>query len=380
MLCQSTRATALRQLKNMRKKSLVNICSVLFLFLSLCSGTAAQDSLYYSAAFNKSDDSLKYELNQLIKGHTEYTYTSSSTDVWDILKKTDRDPENPDNVILLYSGRSVNAAQEYNSGSGWSREHVWAKSRGDFGNSNGPGTDAHHLRPCDISVNSTRNNRNFDDCVSCIDVIDNGFNTGSKRDANFYTFEPRDEVKGDVARMIFYMAVRYEGEGSELDLELTNTLLTNTDQSPLHSRFSTLLEWSKTDVVSDWERNRNNIIDSLFQHNRNPFIDHPELSEHLWGDSIGIAWTPAPADTSIALDVAETEINPIKFYPNPTTGLVHIEGEYDEVYVFDALGKLVRKKTKHDAELDMSEHPSGLYFAHMLFKNTRSAVIKISKR
>jgi endonuclease I len=380
MLGHSARAKALRQLENMRNKSLLNICSVFFLFLSLCSSTAAQDSLYYSAAFHKSDDSLKYELNQIIRGHIEFPYTASSTDVWDILKETDRDPENPDNVILLYSGRSVNADQEYSGGSGWSREHVWAKSRGDFGNSNGEGTDVHHLRPCDISVNSTRNNRNFDDCVSCIDVIDNGFNTGSKRDANLYTFEPRDEVKGDVARMIFYMAVRYEGEGSELDLELTNTLLTNTDQSPLHSRVSALLEWSRTDAVSDWERNRNNIIDSLFQHNRNPFIDHPELSEYLWGDSIGIAWTPAPTDTSISLAVAEREINPIKFYPNPTTGLVHIEGAYDEVVVFDALGKLVARKTKYEAELDISELPSGLYFAHVIFKNTRTAVVKISKR
>lgn len=371
---------ARHQLENMRNKSLLHFSSVLLLFLSLCISTIAQDSLYYSTAFHKSDDSLKYELNQIIKGHTEYTYTSSSTDVWDILKETDRDPENPDNVILLYSGRSVNAAQEYNGGSGWSREHVWAKSRGDFGNTNGAGTDVHHLRPCDISVNSTRNNRNFDACVSCIEVIDNGFNTGCKRDANLYTFEPRDEVKGDVARMIFYMAVRYEGEGSELDLELTNTLLTVTDQSPLHSRVSTLIEWSRTDAVSDWERNRNNIIDSLFQHNRNPFIDHPELAEYLWGDSLGIAWTPAPADGSIPLAVAEEELNPITFYPNPTNGIVHIEGEYDEVYVFDAMGKLVSRKTTYDAELNLSEHPNGLYFAHVLFKNTRTAVVKISKR
>ncbi len=211
---------------------------IVFALLLISNLLSAQDSTYYLSAHKKSDDSLKYELNQIIKNHTEFPYTSSSTDVWDILKHTDRDTANANNVILLYSGRSVDAAQEYNSAAGWSREHVWAKSRGDFGTSNGAGTDVHHLRPCDVSVNSTRNNRNFDTCITCVDVIDNGFNTGSKRDADLWTFEPPDAVKGDVARMIFYMAVRYEGEGSEPDLELTNTLLNNADQSPLQARLN----------------------------------------------------------------------------------------------------------------------------------------------
>ncbi|MFT7378419.1 MAG: endonuclease I [Bacteroidia bacterium] len=87
----------------------------------------------YLPAHKKSDDSLKFELNQIIKNHTEFTYTSSSTDVWDMLKHTYRDTANANNVILLYSGRSVDAAQEYNSAAGWSREHVWAKSREDVG-------------------------------------------------------------------------------------------------------------------------------------------------------------------------------------------------------------------------------------------------------
>ena len=196
--------------------------TLLSLFMTIT--LVAQDSAYYQTAFNHGGEELKFELNQIIRNHTAYSYTSGSTDVWDILKETDRDTANPDNVILIYSGRSVDAEQEYNGGSGWNREHVWAKSRGDFGTTKGAGTDVHHLRPCDISVNSTRNNRNLDTCITCVDVIDGGFDTGSKYDANLWTFEPRDEVKGDVARMIFYMAVRYEGENIEPDLEL-NTLL-----------------------------------------------------------------------------------------------------------------------------------------------------------
>ena len=119
---------------------------------------------YYDTADGLSDDDLKTALYNIIKGHTEYPYTDSGTDVWDILKESDRDINNSDNVILFYTGWSVDAAQEYNSGSGWSREHVWAKSRGDFGTSLGPGTDCHHLRPADISVNSARNNRWFNYC------------------------------------------------------------------------------------------------------------------------------------------------------------------------------------------------------------------------
>ena len=212
--------------------------------------SSAQNSDYYKSAFNYSNDSLKFKLNQIIRNHIEFPYTSSTTDVWDILKETDKDTNNPNNVILIYSNRSVDAAQEYNSGAGWSREHVWAKSRGDFGTDEVAGTDVHHLRPCDVSVNSTRNNRNFDDCSSCIDVIDNGFNTGSKRDGNLWTFEPPDNVKGDVARMIFYMTVRYEGAGSEPDLELTDVLLDKSDKRSLQAVKETLLRWNRLTLLA----------------------------------------------------------------------------------------------------------------------------------
>ena len=337
---------------------------IIFSLLLIPNVLSAQDSTYYLPAHNKQDDSLKFELNQIIKNHTEFTYTaSSSTDVWDILKHTDKDTANANNVILIYSQRSVDAAQEYNSGSGWSREHVWAKSRGDFGTSNGAGTDVHHLRPCDVSVNSTRNNRNFDTCITCVDVIDNGFNTGSKRDVNLWTFEPPDAVKGDVARMLFYMAVRYEGEGSEPDLELTNTLLTNIDKSPLQAKLSTLLHWNRIDIVSNWERNRNNIIDSFYQHNRNPFIDHPELAEYLWGDSIGLTWMPTLTDTSI------NKYPNIEFmiYLNPITSTIRIKTtnlvlENVTIYTSEGVEVLSDVIEGEDTEINLEGLPDGMYF------------------
>lgn len=338
--------------------------TIVFSLLLISNPLSAQDSNYYLLAHKKSDDSLKFELNQIIKNHTEFTYTSSSTDVWDILKHTDRDTANTNNVILLYSGRSVDAAQEYNSAAGWSREHVWAKSRGDFGTGNGAGTDVHHLRPVDVSVNSIRNNRNFDTCITCIDVIDNGFNTGSKRDANLWTFEPPDAVKGDVARMLFYMAVRYEGEGSEPDLELTNTLLNNTDQSPLQARLSTLLHWNRIDSVSDWERNRNNIIDSFYQHNRNPFIDNPELAEYLWGDSIGIIWMPELFDTSIGVGLFKSYISEISIYPNPAQHQItisHSNLSIDSYVILNYLGQNMIENTLESNVVDVSTLPKGSY-------------------
>lgn len=222
---------------------------------------------YYNNAEGLAGDELKAALHNIIKNHTTYPYTSSSTDVWDILKESDRDPNNSANVILIYTGQSVNAAQEYNSGSGWSREHVWAKSHGDFGETPPAGTDAHHLRPCDISVNSARGNKDFD----------NG-GTQHSEATECYTdtdsWEPRPVEKGDVARMMFYMATRYEGDVSgELDLELADYTPT---EGPLFGKFSTLIQWNAEDPVDDFERNRNNVVYS-YQGNRNPFIDHPEF-------------------------------------------------------------------------------------------------------
>ncbi|MDC9723816.1 MAG: endonuclease [Urechidicola sp.] len=224
---------------------------------------------YYLSAENTSDEDLKYELNQIIDNHTIFPYTSSSTDTWNILSETDKDPNNPDNVIMLYSGISINAAQEYNNNNGWTREHVWAKSRGDFGTEDGPGTDVHALRPLDGTTNTVRSNRGFDNCNSCIAVYDKwGNDTGSFRDANDFSFEPRPEVKGDVARMIFYMAVRYEGYDGYVDLELSETILGISDNSPLHGVQSTLLEWHRNDPVDTWEENRNDIIYYNYQNNR----------------------------------------------------------------------------------------------------------------
>lgn len=197
------------------------IFAFVWLLFSTFSFAQAPDA-YYASGNGASGDVLKTILHDVVKDHVEFPYTSSNTDTWDILKESDRDTANSENVILLYSGWSVNAAQEYSSGAGWSREHVWAKSHGDFGTTLGAGTDCHHLRPCDISVNSARGNDDFD--IGGNIYVDGDGETQSKTDAD--SWEPRDEVKGDVARMIFYMAVRYEGENGEPDLEILDEVNT----------------------------------------------------------------------------------------------------------------------------------------------------------
>ena len=146
---------------------------------------------------NKADQALRSALHNIIDNHTDYPYSSGFTDTWDILKDADADPNNANNIILIYTGESVNGPQEYD---GWNREHVWAKSRGDFGTSRPMGTDVHNLRASNINVNSTRSNYSLMITQVAIAI---------KFMENFYSdsalvFEPRDEDKGDVARIILY--------------------------------------------------------------------------------------------------------------------------------------------------------------------------------
>jgi endonuclease I len=224
---------------------------------------------YYNPAEGKTGEALKTALHTIIDDHQTLSYDA----VWGALRNTDEDPNNPNNVILLYSGRSQSKTTNGGGVDDWNREHVWAKSHGDFGTAQGPGTDLHHLRPTDVTVNSSRGNLDFD----------NGGSQHSEAPGNYYdgdSWEPRDEVKGDVARMIFYMDVRYEGDSGEVDLELNNNV--DNGSAPYMGKMSVLLEWNEQDPVDAREIRRNNIIFEQYQGNRNPFIDHPEWAEMIW--------------------------------------------------------------------------------------------------
>ncbi|WP_442978106.1 endonuclease [Saccharothrix sp. 6-C] len=228
------------------------------------------DDTYYRNALGKSGTSLKTALNGIIRTNTKLSYDQ----VWEALKVTDQDPGNSANVILLYTGRSQSKSTNGGDPDDWNREHVWAKSHGDFGTATGPGTDIHHLRPTDVSVNAERGNKDFDLGGSAV-----GEAPGNYTDAD--SWEPRNAVKGDVARMLFYMAVRYEGNDGYPNLEMNNNV--NNGTAPYHGRLSVLLQWNAQDPPDAFEKRRNQVIYDNYQHNRNPFVDHPEWAASIWG-------------------------------------------------------------------------------------------------
>ncbi len=307
--------------------------------------TAQIPENYYNTTRGLTGKYLKTALYNLIKGHKQYPYTSTSTDVWDILKMTDKDPKNPNNVILIHSGWSVNAAQEFNNGNGWTREHIWAKSHGDFGTELGAGTDIHHIRPENASINSARNNLDYDNGGSI--YFSSQGATECRKDND--SWETRNAVKGDVARMLFYMAVRYEGDGNEPDLELVNSVNTftlNQIGKGFHGKLSTLLSWHKFDPVDSFEIKRNNIIYS-YQLNRNPFIDNPTFVDLIWGS----------ATSSESIDLIS-----INIFPNPSNEQITIS--YEKPFtakIFSAEGRLIKEVINSNQPIFITELNNGLY-------------------
>ncbi|HRZ20268.1 MAG TPA: endonuclease [Bacteroidales bacterium] len=229
----------------------------------------AQTTGFYNGTEGKDGLELKDFLHHLINNHQPYSYYSTK----DMMKYSDRDPDHPGNVLLVYTGTS-HPDDDYGTGNNQlNREHVWAKSHGSFTDWLPMYSDVHNLKPCDASVNNDKGNKDFDEGGTAhLEAIGCYYTT--------YTWEPRDSEKGDIARIIFYMAVRYEGDNGEADLEVVDEI--NTSPAPEHGRLSALLEWNLQDPPDAFEMNRNEVI-SAWQKNRNPFIDHPEFAQLIWG-------------------------------------------------------------------------------------------------
>ena len=251
---------------------------------------------FYDSANGLTGDPLKAALHELIDDHTIIPYSSSSTDTRDALVEMYEDPQNTNNIILVYSGISIPKANT----SQWNREHLWPQS---YGVDSEPGrSDLFNLQPSDIDVNSARGNRIYDD-------VQNGVFHAEAPESQFDSFawEPRNEEKGDIARSMFYMAVRYEGGEFTPDLELSDT---PNESNGLFGSLVTLLEWHELDPVSDIERERNHLIFTSYQDNRNPFIDHPEWVEMIWGiaETLTLTITPAEFSESAGNNAAEVTI------------------------------------------------------------------------
>jgi endonuclease I len=215
--------------------------------------TSTMPEYYSSIGSELSGTALIDALNILLNTNfTGYSYSAAN----EFLAVTDADPNNPDNIITVYSRTSVDG--EWDGGVTWNKEHVWPQSLldEDAGNSINSASDLHNLKPAVPSENSSRGNKYYDNITT--------------ND----TYEPHDDVKGDVARILFYMMVMYD----ELNL---------VDQAPgTHEMglLSVLIQWHEMDPVDDFELNRNNVIYD-YQGNRNPFIDNPEWVDLIWGDT-----------------------------------------------------------------------------------------------
>ncbi|MCF6296379.1 MAG: endonuclease [Flavobacteriaceae bacterium] len=261
----------------------------IFLFLFIAS-ISAQQPYYNGLDFTKTGNNLFIELSgRLTSTHTPIPYTSSSTDTWDVLIQSNKDPNNNLNVLLIYGyddndGNPVTdrtrAKTETDTGGGdpgkWNREHVFARSRANPSLSTedpGPGTDVHNLSPSDSEQNAYRSNRKFSDGSGDPKIVTN--------DGGWY---PGDEWKGDVARIIMYMYLRYNGDGSKISE--TQCLPINIgfgSTLPVDSNMIDLfLRWNAEDPVSDFEDQHNPIVEGI-QGNRNPFIDNPYLATLIWG-------------------------------------------------------------------------------------------------
>ncbi|KAL3910356.1 MAG: hypothetical protein SGILL_007724 [Bacillariaceae sp.] len=204
-----------------------------------------------------------------------YTSSSGGDDVWKALQ--DVDAIDDSSVRLIYTQRSQ-AKEPKGIPATWNREHVWPKSRGV--EESGPDfTDVHHLFPADWGVNSIRSNRFFDWCnaTSCERPSEEEM-AGPQVDTKFGEndeFQPPFMVRGDVARALFYMHVRYP--------YLVLTDCPDENNADEMAYLSVLLEWHALDPPDDRERARNDKVCSTWQGNRNPFVDYPLLVEELYG-------------------------------------------------------------------------------------------------
>lgn len=251
-------------------------------------GSLSKEKYYPDSLSELEGEALKLALHRRIRNHRVFKYDET----WEILCKTDQDPDKPGQVVLIYTKRSQPATHRdrgtrfdyekhgYTLIDAWNREHIWPKSHGFPNPSDTAYTDLHHLRPADRSVNSARNTRSFHLGEQIYLDNANTVPTPSKTHTSLWCWEPPDEVKGDIARMIFYMSVRYEGP--DYDLEVVDEVLPRNYRLPHIGKLSTLLEWHHQDPVDEWEFKRNEMIYSNYQGNRNPFIDHPEWVMKIW--------------------------------------------------------------------------------------------------
>lgn len=278
------------------------LIALLMFFSAVVSGVVSAG--YYDGTEGLSGDALKAKLHSIIDGQKPLKYTQSGNtdwydgkkmDVWEALAYTDSacpdDAPKCGLVQMLYldEARHINQANRGKSNNdSWDREHVWPKSRGFKKQSQDGYTDLHHLRPADRNINGAHSNYGYDmGGDPFYDTLGDGSKvfSGTYVDKANESFEPTDRAKGQIARMVFYMATRYETDDDASPENMPDLIILDSNEKqsgqPSIGDLCTLVKWNDEFVVTDFEKRRNDRVQEL-QGNRNPFIDHPEFVEAIW--------------------------------------------------------------------------------------------------
>ena len=239
---------------------------------------------YYNNAIGKRGDELKIALHDIIDDHTTISYQQ----IWNAFWSTDNKGNNVvwdmysdgANYTYNYTNGNDQCGEYLQEGDCYNREHSWPQSWFSGNDQATPSRDLHHVFPTDGFVNSQRSNYPFGEVNNASWTSQNGSKLGTCKSSLGYSgtvFEPIDEYKGDFARAMMYMSVRYYTE----DDNWGSSDMTNKSEI-LPWAMTMLLNWNDNDPVSQKEIDRNNVIYSDYQNNRNPFIDHPEYARMIW--------------------------------------------------------------------------------------------------
>jgi endonuclease I len=323
---------------------------------------------YYDSAVGKTEAALKTQLCAIVGPHTERTYANLWTDfqatdkradgkVWDIYSATT-------NYVFV-----TNQCGNYSAeGSCYNREHSFPKSW--FNDATPMYTDLFHLYPSDGYVNGKRSNYPFGEVGTVTYASNNNFcKLGSSSFSGYSgtVFEPNDSLKGDFARTYFYMVTAYDDKVASWS---SDQLAGN--QYPALSTWSVtmFLKWNSQDPVSAKEINRNNAVYGI-QNNRNPFIDHPELAEYIWGSHKGDPWSLTSG--------VESPITKSTVYWNSDSRQIIIETTDQNIKcrLFNLNGILLLENTFSDnITIDTSTLKAGVYLVE-LSDNQKKTVRKL---
>ena len=344
-----------------------------FLFISLIFAlmVSAQPANYYNSANGLTGNQLKVALHSIVKGHTQVSYSNLwsafwSTDnkgngvVWDMY--SDKPNGNPPYIYHLGQDQ---CGQYDSEGDCYNREHSWPSSW--FNDQSIPRSDLHHIFPVDGYVNNKRGNNAFGEVGAVSWTSRNGSKLGTCKTSGFSgtAFEPIDEYKGDFARALMYMSVRYYSEdGGWGSSDMTN-------KSEIKQwAINMLMRWNEQDPVSDKEKERNETIYNDYQHNRNPFIDHPEYARMIWDPT----W-----------NAIEEVTGAVCLFPNPVEAgqTLHVSGntnQFDAIVLCDLSGRKLLKATGNavgDFTMTLpSDFSRGCYIVKLMRNNS---VVKYEK-